>query len=92
MINDREAVVRNQVGDLMNEILNIDQESKLKNFNFLKDNLSKNIEETLNRETENAIYTSIQFSQKEELQMPEYEGWRSLESSLKSLQSIIESM
>jgi hypothetical protein len=62
LINDREAVVRNQVGDLMKEILNLDKESKLKNFNFLKDNLSKNIEETLNRETENAIYTSIQFS------------------------------
>jgi hypothetical protein len=46
----------------MKEILNLDKESKLKNFNFLKDNLSKNIEETLNRETENAIYTSIQFS------------------------------
>ena len=46
----------------MKEILNIDHESKLKNFELLKDILSKNIEETLNRETENAIYTSIQFS------------------------------
>ena len=46
----------------MNSILNIDKDSKLQNFNFLKDILSKNIEESLNRETENAIYTSIQFS------------------------------
>jgi len=43
----------------MKELLNLDEESKTKNFNFLKDFLSKNIEESLNRETENAIYTSI---------------------------------
>ena len=44
---------------MMKELLNIDQESKVQNFNFFKDFLSKNIEESLNRETENAIYTSI---------------------------------
>ena len=43
----------------MKEFLNLDEEFKTKNFNFLKDVLSKNIEESLNRETENAIYTSI---------------------------------
>ena len=43
----------------MKELLNIDQESKVQNFNFFKDVLSINIEESLNRETENAIYTSI---------------------------------
>ena len=46
----------------MKELLNFDQELKIKNFNFLKDILSKNIEQSLNRETENAIYTSIQFT------------------------------
>lgn len=71
----------------MKEILEIDLDSKLQNFNYLKEILSKNIEDSLNRETENAIYTSIQFSQKDDMQllMPEYEGWKSLESSLRSL-------
>ena len=71
----------------MKEILEIDLDSKLQNFNYLKEILSKNIEDSLNRETENAIYTSIQFSQIDDMQllMPEYEGWKSLESSLRSL-------
>ena len=43
----------------MKELLNMDQESKVQNFNFFKDVLSKNIEDSLIRETENAIYTSI---------------------------------
>ena len=54
----------------------------------------QNIQETLNRETDNATYTQIKFTQTDDSQllMPEYEGWRSLESSLRSLQSIIQAM
>jgi len=106
LMTDPEFRVRNQIGPLLKELIAKDQVKGAMHFERLKDMLLKNIEETFTREPEGGVDASanpnvasktleggkqIQINKDESGKtMHDTEGWKSLETSMRILQNIIE--
>ena len=100
---DCEFRVRNQLGLLLREMIAADPQKGAWHFDKLKDMLLDNIEATFTREPEGGVDASADVAlikgtnkviNKDETgkTMHDTEGWKSLETSMRILQNIIESI
>ena len=98
-MTDTEFRVRNQLGLLLREMISADLEKGARHFDALKEMLLKNIEETFTREPEGGQDASANPLVGKKIHTDETgktkhdtEGWKSLETSMRVLQNIIEAM
>jgi hypothetical protein len=93
---DTEFRVRNQLGPLLKEMILRDHVKGAQHFEALKEMLLKNIEDTFFREPEGGLDASAnpKVINKDETgkTMHDTEGWKSLETSMRILQNIIEAI
>lgn len=97
---DPEFRVRNQLGDLLREMIKADQQKGIQHFSALLESLLKNIEETFIREPSGGVDASGSLHNKkitaskdsENKTMHDTEGWKSLETSMRTMQNIIEAI
>jgi hypothetical protein len=93
MMFDSEFRVRNQVGTLLKVFLSqCDAEIRLGQFIRLKDILIENIEQTIVRDQQQQEISKIVADQKNEKKMHDTEGWKSLDTSMNCLRSLIEAI
>lgn len=96
---DEEFRVRNQLGPLLKTMIAYDQAKGAQHFDNLKESLLKNIEETFLREPEGGVDASSVNPNSKRITkdetgktMHDTEGWKSLETSMRILQHIIEAI
>jgi len=103
LLRDGEFRVRNQLGLLLKAMISHDQEKGAQHFDKLKEMLLKDIEETFEREPEGGVDASADPSVVAKGRkiinendggktMHDTEGWKSLETSMRILQHIIEAI
>ena len=100
LLIDSEFRVRNEVGRLLREMILKDQDKGAKHFESLRDRVLQNIEETFEREPEGGVDASADISKvTKTINVDETgktkhdtEGWKSLETSMRILQNIVEAM
>jgi len=104
LLIDPEFRVRNQLGELLREMISHDQLKGKMHFSALQETLLKNIEETFTREInsggQDASANPLVLHQKKitafeesgNKTMHDTEGWKSLETSMRILQNIIQAM
>jgi hypothetical protein len=100
LLMDEEFRVRNQVGPLLRVMILKDQDKGVKHFDGLKDRVLQNIEETFEREPEGGVDASADVSKvTKAINVDETgktkhdtEGWKSLETSMRILQNIVEAI
>lgn len=96
---DQEFRVRNQLGPLLREMFAADNEKAIRHFDTIKDMLLDNIEATFEREPEGGQDASADPLVGKKINVDETgrtmhdtQGWKSLETSMRILQNIIEAM
>lgn len=102
LLTDQEFRVRNQIGPLLSEMISHDQEKGAQHFEKLKELLLKNIEDTFTRDPEGGVDASanlalvnrkkINADDQTGKTMHDTEGWKSLETSMRILQNMIEAI
>lgn len=100
LLTDPEFRVRNQVGTLLRAMILKDRDKGAKHFESLKDRVLQNIEETFEREPEGGVDASADVSKiTAKINVDETgktkhdtEGWKSLETSMRILQNIVEAI
>jgi hypothetical protein len=90
---DPEFRVRNQVGALLKVVLSSsDDERNLYHFKRIKEMLIDNIEKTFERDQKHSENSKILIDQKNDKRMHDTEGWKSLDTSMNCLKSLIEAI
>lgn len=97
---DEEFRVRNQLGELLREMILADQQKGIQHFSSLLEILLVNIEETFTREPEGGTDASgslankkiIAYEESGNKTMHDTQGWKSLETSMRIMQNIIEAI
>lgn len=99
LMTDHEFRVRNQLGLLLREMIGADAEKGAYHFEALKEMLLRNIEETFTREPQGGQDASANPLVGKKINVDETgkamhdtEGWKSLETSMRILQNIIEAI
>ena len=99
LLVDSEFRVRNQLGPLLKEMISHDQEKGAMHFAKLQETLLDNIEKTFTREPEGGVDASADPKVLKQINvgsdgktMHDTEGWKSLETSMRILQNIIEAI
>ena len=94
LLVDSEFRVRNQLGELLKEMIKADQQKGVQHFSSLLETLLKNIEETFTREPQGGVDASANtnvlhkkqinaFEESGNKTMHDTEGWKSLETSMR---------
>jgi hypothetical protein len=93
LLVDTEFRVRNQLGVLLKAILMTDRDGKaVKVFDTLKIHILKNIDETFVRDKATDASSLIRPEKNSGKTMHDTEGWKTLETSMRNLQNIIEAI
>lgn len=100
LLVDPEFRVRNQVGQLLSMMIKKDQSKGVKHFENLKDRVLADIEHTFEREPDGGVDASADVSKvTKKINVDETgktkhdtEGWKSLETSMRILQHLVEAI